>query len=296
MLSPISGVETGEYFSYETGQELFKEVLNGASTWYKPSPIKMEPFAPYEPNHLKLGFNVEGNEYLENPLTADAIPDLPYYSREFISPLNITDARIQKFLFHWKLRLYFKKIKKEYTKKSQVGDYSEEYTARIQEFNKELTQQIFEDKIKNINVIEQDEPLPNYIVHSKEEQAALYEYWKLVYSQRPSFVKTETSQPNYDFDFPVDTHNYDPWTEYRLIYKDIFTKGRQYWLLKAMPDWHFLQVGRPMSEPTERFSMYNPKRPNMRDSIFNMITLERWFDERREKANIYVRDSTSIRI
>jgi len=63
-----------------------------------------------------------------------------------------------------------------------------------------------------------------------------------------------------------------------------------------MPDFYFLQIGRPAGKPTDFFNQRNPQRPNMRDSIFNIMAIERWQDERREKHNIYVRDSQSIRI
>lgn len=296
LLNSVTGLKTGEYTNYQYGQELFKELLNGHNTLYKPSPLRMEPFTAESVGQQKLGFTILSNEFLTNRLTADASPDLPTYSREFMSPVNITSARLQKFLFHWRLRLYFKSIKKEYTTKLGMGDYSEEYNERLREFSEEVAQKEHEFKLKNINVIDFVEPLPNYILHNKEDQNALYEYWRLVYSQRPTFVKHQEQEVNYDFDFPIDSTNYDPWVEYKLLYKDIFTKGRQYWLLKAMPDFYFLQIGRPAGKPTDFFNQRNPQRPNMRDSIFNIMAIERWQDERREKHNIYVRDSQSIRI
>jgi len=270
--------------------------MNGPGTLYKPAPFKLEPFMATNPITEKLDHFIEPNEYLNNPLVADSASDLPPYSHELMSPLNLTASRIKKFMFHWRLRLYFKALKKELTDKSRVGENPEVILEKLKNFSEEVQQKVYEDKLNSINVVHQVEPLPNYLIHSAADKDALYEYWKLVYSQRPVFAKHKEQEYNYDFDFPVNTNNYDPWVEYKLIYRDVFTKGRNYWLLKAMPEWYFLQIGRPMGEKYDNVSDKNPQRPNMRDSIFNIVATERWQDERREKANIYTRDSQSIRI
>jgi len=281
---------------YMTGQELYKDVFQGTLTLLKPSHNKLEPFAATIPVMEKLGTIIEPNEYISNPLRADALGDLPPYANEMMSPVNVTGDRINTFMFHWRLRLFFKKLKKELTERMNAGESKESIKARVKEFSEFKDNALMEEKLKSINVSERREELPKYLIHSKDEELALYEYWKLVFSQRPTFPKHVEDEVNYDFDFPVEAENYDPWSEYKLIYRDAFTKGRTHWLLKAMPEWYFLQIGRPQGKDFTNVNQYNVHRPNMNDSIFNILTVERYFDERREKMNITVRDSHSIRI
>jgi hypothetical protein len=285
-----------EIDTYDASAEMYKELLNGPSSLFRPSHTKLEPFGVYSPEAEKLGEFAEPNEYISNPIFADSYQDTPKYENEFLFPINITKDRVEKFMFHWKLRLYFKQIKKEFTQKMLEGDYSEEMKNKLAEFHDYVNDELFKEKLKNIKTSNFNEPIPNVIVHDDYDKASFYEYWKLIYSRRPQLKKAEQNEFNYDFDFPVDVSNYDPWTEYKLIYRDAFLKGRKYWLLKAMPEWYFLQIGKPYIKMDDSSSEYNPKRFNMKDSIFNIIAIERWRDERREKKNIYNRDSQSIRI
>jgi len=63
-----------------------------------------------------------------------------------------------------------------------------------------------------------------------------------------------------------------------------------------MPEWYFLQIGKTKPNTYKNQSRYNPNRPNMEDSIFNVITLERYFDEREKHENIYSGNSQNIRV
>jgi hypothetical protein len=109
-------------------------------------------------------------------------------------------------------------------------------------------------------------------------------------------IKQQDPEFDYDMDYDIDVDNYDPWAEYKMIYKDIFTKGRAYWIIKSMPDWKFLQIGSVQSSNDESSSEYNFKRPNMNDSIFNTLMTSRYFEERESKAGKSRGKSQSIRI
>ena len=109
-------------------------------------------------------------------------------------------------------------------------------------------------------------------------------------------IKQQDSELDYDLDFEIDVDNYDPWVEYKLIYRDIFAKGKAYWIIKSMPDWKFLQIGSVQSSDEEIISDYNYKRVNMNDSIFNTLMTSRYFDERYSKAGKARGKSQSIRI
>lgn len=109
-------------------------------------------------------------------------------------------------------------------------------------------------------------------------------------------IKQQDLEYDYDLDFDIDIDNYNPWEEYRMIYRDLFAKGKAYWIIKSMPDWKFLQIGSVESSEDNSVSQYNVKRTNMNDSIFNTIMTNRYFDERESKAGISRGKSHSIRI
>jgi hypothetical protein len=135
-----------------------------------------------------------------------------------------------------------------------------------------------------------------FIFLFENDKNALKEYYDNIVKTRPNMIKEEKHEYPYDWDFEVDLNNYDPWTEYKLIYRDLFTKGRAYFILKSIPDWRFLQIGRPDGEKLEIISEFNPKRYNNRDSIFSMLTIDRYFTERERKEGYYRGKSQAIRI
>jgi hypothetical protein len=134
------------------------------------------------------------------------------------------------------------------------------------------------------------------ILFFENDKNALKEYFDLVVSTRPEMVKEEKTEFAYDWDFDVDVNNYDPWQEYKMIYRDLFTKGRAYFIIKSIPEWKFLQVGTPVSNEEDSFSQFNPKRPNNRDSIFSMLTIDKYFHERMTKEGLSKDKSQAIRI
>ena len=130
----------------------------------------------------------------------------------------------------------------------------------------------------------------------ENDKQALKDYYDLVLCTRPQMIKSQTNELPYDWDFEVDLENYDPWQEYKLIYKDLFAKGRAYLIIKSIPDWKFLQVGKPDSAEDESYNKLNPLRHNHRDSIFSLITQDRYFNERMTKEGRYKKRSQAIRI
>lgn len=125
---------------------------------------------------------------------------------------------------------------------------------------------------------------------------ALKEYYELIYRTRPEMIKVGKEQLNYDYDFNVNLNHYDPWEEYKLIYRDIFKRGKIYYILKSIPEWKFLQIGHPVTHEDDTQSKYNPIRINNRDSIFSLIQNERYFDEREERRGTYKYHSQAVRI
>ncbi len=171
----------------------------------------------------------------------------------------------------------------------------------IDEFNAEVKKDDMNYLLSNIKVAAPDVE-PNFLDNNKalllfeNDKNALREYYENVIAQRPKMIKEKSSELPYEFDFEVDMDNYDPWTEYKLIYKDLLAKGRAYYILKSIPDWKFLQIGRPVSHEDESRYRYHQARYNYRDSIFNIISQERYFEERITKDGKYKGKSQSIRI
>jgi hypothetical protein len=172
----------------------------------------------------------------------------------------------------------------------------------ISHYQKEI-QQFFEDNKKaerdyiarNINLVDENEPMKPILILDENDRAAVEKYYNYIYSTRPVMAKHREEEYDYDMDFEIDIENYDPWKEYQLIYRKVLEKGRAYWLAKALPDWKFLQIARPSGDIYETHEN-NWNRPNVRDSIFNMIQTERYFDERRSKDNLLKGKSQAIRI
>lgn len=106
----------------------------------------------------------------------------------------------------------------------------------------------------------------------------------------------EQPEPQKKFDFSIDLENYNPWDEYKNIYSGIYKKGKIYWLLHRMPEWRFLQIGDVVSDVDQATNPRNRLKSNMDDSIFNVISLDRYFQERETKEGRYRGRSQSIRI
>ena len=189
-----------------------------------------------------------------------------------------------------------KSIRKQLTEDLRTNKDISEYNKKLAQFKDELAHAEKQFIASRVNVIDQSEPESQYLILDESDRQHLENYYNLVHAERPQMLKHKDDEFDYDFDFEIDTDNYDPWKEYQLIYRDIFRKGRAYWIIKSMPDWKFLQVGKPQSEETSTHSEYNFKRPNMNDSIFTMLTVERYFEERRSKDNLLKGKSQAVRI
>lgn len=124
----------------------------------------------------------------------------------------------------------------------------------------------------------------------------IIERYNAKFSEIPQLKKEDGHVDDYDFDFPVDLKNYNPWDEYRMIYKDVLTKGRKYWILQSIPDWYFLQEYRQESETYNGVSFFDPVRVNTNDSIFGALEIDKFRESRVVKNNIAVKYNYNIRM
>ncbi len=158
-----------------------------------------------------------------------------------------------------------------------------------------------EHVLSNVNLAAPDIHLnalddKEFLILFDGDKKALKEYYESIIKTRPEMVKESKLEFPYDDDFEVDLNNYDPWQEYKLIYKDLFKKGRAYYIIKSIPEWRFLQIGEPQGEEDKITHEINPKRYNNRDSIFNILTIDRYFQERGTRQGLYRGKSQAIRI
>jgi hypothetical protein len=178
----------------------------------------------------------------------------------------------------------------------KAGKDVSHYLKQIRTFREELEEAEKNYLRKNINVLDETTPEKPLLILDEKDREFLERYYNQVYLTRPEMLKHREEEVDYDMDFQIDSDNYDPWKEYQLIYKKIFEKGRAYWLIKALPYWKFLQIGRPEGIEYNGIHDNNYKRPNMRDSIFTLVTIDRYFEERKTKAALYRGHSQAIRI
>lgn len=180
----------------------------------------------------------------------------------------------------------------QYNRHQDISKIKKEFEAYFEDLQKES----LEFQKSQVNTVDNREPEHQYLFFFEEDKKALSDYHNLVYKTRPEMIKQTGYETDYDWDFEIDLDNYDPWREYRMIYKDLFQKGRAYWIIKSMPEWKFLQIGSINSCEDESTSEYNPKRPNMNDSIFNILAVDRYFETRYTKSGIGRGKSQAVRI
>jgi len=198
-------------------------------------------------------------------------------------------------------RLKFKNLKKLLTDKYANKINLDEAEAEIEKFNNQVREENEKFLLENVSIAAPDRE-ENFLNNNKSinlfenDENVLREYFDLVVSTRPNMIKEKRTEIPYDWDFDVDVNDYDPWKEYKMIYRDLFARGRAYYILKSIPDWKFLQIGSAQSYEDDSISQFNPRRPNNRDSIFSMLTIDMYFNERLTKEGRYKGRSQAIRI
>lgn len=198
-----------------------------------------------------------------------------------------------------KIRREFQLLKKNITDEYIRTGNVQNYKKKMADYSTKLQQAELDFKLKRVQIAAPHREVVESakLVLNETDKNALETYYNLIEKTKPKMIKEKRSDEyDYDFDFEVDMNNYDPWEEYKMIYKDLFAKGRSYFILKAIPEWRFLQVGRPVTKEDETVSPYNPKRFNNRDSIFTILTVDRYFHERERKEGTYKGKSQAIRI
>lgn len=189
------------------------------------------------------------------------------------------------------MSLELKQFKKEISFLKENNSSEEEILEKINQFNQNVQDKIKDFKLSRVNLRQDTSESQAGSDGSLERYLEAYQKFR---ASDPQMIKKQEDL-GYDFDFELDEERYDPWEEYKLAYRDLFKNGRRYYIIKSIPEWKFLQIGRPKTENIEYNERYAP-RHNMKDSIFNILAAERYHDERHRKENIHQGVSTTHKI
>lgn len=223
------------------------------------------------------------------------------YSPEYTTlleenPINCDSFTLDKFYWDVERNLDLKDMLKKVHYMKTNGASDSEITSVVNDFNKsmEKKKEAYDlSKLKIIKEVEQDKVL----VHSQEEENHLRKYFDFLTNNKIEMIK-EQEKADHDFDFEINPDNYDPWEEYKLTYKDLLTKGRQYFIIQSIPEWKFLQVRKPTPKVLEKLVDKNKgeKFRDMQDSVFEILALERYHKERKTKENRFHQEQQTHRI
>lgn len=192
-------------------------------------------------------------------------------------------------------RLQFKEVKKQIAEILKKDGDEAKVNKLLKEFSEKFNEEEASFLGSRIKVMDESEPVSK-VLFTDEEDLKLYEkYYNLVYLNRPEMTK-ERAEGEKRFDFPIDPENYNPWEEYKSIYSGIYKKGKIHWLLSRMPEWKFLQIGEVSAYEDQATNPRNRLKSNMDDSIFNELSLDRYFEQRLKKNGTYKGRSQTIRI
>lgn len=233
------------------------------------------------------------NEY-DNVLEfASSDLPLPSYTKIFTNEFNFNEDEIPKFLLDFNLNYNLKTLKRKIHFMRNFGASEEEVRIAINNFNKENKSTMQDFKLNQDSSVNDNAPKESFLIHSAKEEEHLKKYFDFMQKNKIAFSKTEEEDDTYE-EF-VDEENYDPWVEYKKTYGDLLKKGRKYFIVSSIPEWKFLQVRKPKIRE-EEISPNSARHPNFRDSIFNIISLERYHLERQQKMNIHHNDTHSHKI
>ena len=194
------------------------------------------------------------------------------------------------------MNLGLKQLKKKVHHLRQLGAPEEDIVKIVDEFNTDSKKKLDEFYLSNIKVVSEVKSNNTLLIHSDKEENHLKEYFNFLNKSKIELLKQEESE-ELDLAFEIDEKNYDPWEEYKLVYKDLLEKGRKHFIIQSIPEWKFLQVRKPnplRADP--HYDEYGGERTRMDDSIFQIWSLERYHHERNTKENRFHQEKQTHRI
>lgn len=256
-------------------------------------------YETFEPNNAVENGGSENlinfkNEYDDVLSFISGNSDMPSYASTYLSSYNTTPEHFDKFLFDWKLNIRLNDLKRKVHFLRKHGASEENIRVLLNQFNdqaKAEKDRFVADNFPTVKPSKTDK----YLVLSEDEESHLKKYFN--FAKRLNIKYPEAKESDEDgFDFEISQDNYDPWEEYKKTYKDLFAKGRKYFIVQSIPEWKFLQVRKPKVQYDEKKSEFSEMRPNFNDSIFHLLALERYHLDRHRKMNLYNQENATHKI
>ena len=250
---------------------------------YPQQELQYNTFEPLTAEEIGENDYINFKNIYQNPLNFSNL--YPSYAKIYLNSINKNKENADRFSFDLKMNYKLQQLMKKVhnMRKNKIDE--EEIRKEIYSFNKNAEQEKRNFEINNLKIIKEDSE-PKVLVHGKIERNHLEAYFNFSKANKINFLKSENPECH-DFDFEIDQNNYDPWEEYKLVYKDLFEKGRKYFIVQSMPEWTFLKSRPNRYHVDEMYSPYHPNAKNFSDSIFHILSLERFHKERNQKQNLY---------
>jgi len=254
--------------------------------------LSYETFEPNDASEVGENRVINYKNNYDNVLEfASASTGMPSYAETYLKFLNFNTEHSDKFIFDWGMNLKLNLLKRKIHFLRNQGIEEEEIRQIINEFNSNSSKEKEEFFKKNIQIYE-EHSIPSYLIHSEKEENHMKKFSNFSKNFKVNLLKNNNDD-SIDFDFPIDEANYDPWQEYKAIYSDLMKNGRKYYIVQSLPEWKFLLTRKPRYHVNESYNPEIPHLPNMRDSIFHILSLERFHRERWRKENRFHQENTT---
>lgn len=252
--------------------------------------LSYETFEPSNPQEFSVRKSINYQNKFDNPLLlSSSFTGLPSYYDVLNKPLNFSTRHLGKFYFDMSLNFKLNMLQRKLHYLRLFGVDDLELKKLVDNFNSENM------KFKNQFRPSCDESeSKSYLIHSDAEKNHLKSFFNFLSKFRVNLLKPQTKE-EITFDYNVNTDNYDPWDEYKFTYSDLFAKGRKYFIVESMPEWKFLQIRKPKVHDND---YVNERKHDyyMKDSIFHLLSLERYHRERSHKENLYHQETQTHKI
>jgi hypothetical protein len=280
----------------EENYKKFYEYSFFNSHYHKPQTfLSYETFEPNSAVENGSGDIINYKNEYDNVLSfISGRSSIPSYANTYLEKDNAVPEHFDRFILDWKLNIQLSNLKRKIHFLRKHGASDESIRVLLNNFNnqaREEKERFLENSFPTVKPAATEQ----YLIHSEEEESHLKKYFNFVKRLNIKYPKQKEEEDD-QFDFEVSQDNYDPWEEYKKTYKDLLAKGRKYFIVQSIPEWKFLQVRKPKVLFDEKKSEYDDALPNLNDSIFHLLALERYHLDRKRKMNLYNQENHTHKI
>jgi hypothetical protein len=298
----LLGETEGENIKEETFEEKWRKVLRntniGGHIHFKQTQQELSTFDATSPNEVgENGYINKRNGYFFPLNFTEGDKKSPVYSNLLNNIINLDKETEEKFLFdldrNRELDSLLRKV--HHLQNNNAGE--DEISNVINNFNLLMKKKVDDYNLLKTKIINDEEIKEKLLIHSNIEEEHLKKYHSFLSNNQISMLKKSESIEN-SFDFEINPEKYDPWEEYKLVYGDLLTKGKAYFIIKTIPEWKFLQVRKPTPKVLDRLvdRRFGEHIRDIQDSVFEIAALERYHLERKTKVNRFQQEIQTHRI